>query len=319
MSIPPGELLIDFSALSAALDALVTAHGLRLPAILREPASRDRYLSACLQVRPRRDAGPAPSETYRMMGSYVAGATTIAEVVTRLHQFGELLGNTDAVVLDATNASVALDAIPFVDKVDSAYRTLLPTLYVVQLYHFLGWLANHSLRIRRLELQTEAPRDTAIYRQLFAAEILFARPRNVFHFCEGELERPQVRDHSQVTQLFNRWHGMIWMVPLHEQRLAERVLRLLMAGFNANSANLSAVALALQLAPTTLRNRLRKEGTSFQKLKDECRMKLAKDYLVNSELPIEEISALLGYSEVSNFYQAFKRNLDRTPASFRQK
>jgi len=254
-----------------------------------------------------------------MMGSYVAGAATINEVIARLHQFGELLGNRDAVILDAVNACVELDAIPFVDKVESVYQALLPTLYVIQLYHFMGWLANHSLRITRLELQTQAPRDTAIYRQLFAAEILFARPRNIFHFCEGELARPQVRDQNEVAQLFNRWHGMILMTPLHEQRIAERVLRLLITGFNAKSANLSAIALALQLAPTTLRNRLRKEGTSFQKLKDECRMQLAQDYLANSELPIEEISALLGYSEVSNFYQAFKRNLDRTPASFRKK
>ena len=253
-----------------------------------------------------------------MMGSYVAGAVTIGEVVTRLRQFGELLGNTDAVALDTASARVELNALPFVDLVESAYRVLAPTIYALQLYHFLSWLANDSLNLIRLELQTAAPHAPAIYRQLFTTDTLFGCGRNIFHFREGELARPQLRDQLEVTQFFNEWHGMIMTVPVHEQQITERVLRLLTTGFNAKSANLSAIARALRLAPTTLRNRLRKEGTSFQKLKDECRMQLAKDYLTNSDLPIEEVATLLGYSEVSNFYQSFKRHFDSTPATIRK-
>jgi AraC-like DNA-binding protein len=56
---------------------------------------------------------------------------------------------------------------------------------------------------------------------------------------------------------------------------------------------------------------------SFSDILDQLRLALAQRYLSERELPISEISWLLGYSEVSSFTHAFKRWTGKTPRQFR--
>jgi AraC-like DNA-binding protein len=68
----------------------------------------------------------------------------------------------------------------------------------------------------------------------------------------------------------------------------------------------------------TLRRHLKAEGTSYQKLLDEVRHRLALDYLQNTRMSTDDVAASLGYSDVANFRHAFKRWTGRTPGSCRQ-
>jgi AraC-like DNA-binding protein len=68
----------------------------------------------------------------------------------------------------------------------------------------------------------------------------------------------------------------------------------------------------------TLRRRLREEGSSYRELLDEIRFGLARDYLTDTRLPLEEISELLGYSEPGNFSHAFRRWSGQSPRLYRQ-
>jgi AraC-like DNA-binding protein len=77
------------------------------------------------------------------------------------------------------------------------------------------------------------------------------------------------------------------------------------------------VAGQLALSTRTLRRRLEEEGSSFQGILDEVRFGLARDYLHNSSLPIEQIAELLAYSTPGNFSQAFKRWSGSSPRDYR--
>jgi AraC-like DNA-binding protein len=59
-------------------------------------------------------------------------------------------------------------------------------------------------------------------------------------------------------------------------------------------------------------------GTSYQRILDEVRKEMAIEYLRNSNLPIEEIAALVGYSDPSNFRKAFRRWTGRAPSYYRE-
>ena len=67
-----------------------------------------------------------------------------------------------------------------------------------------------------------------------------------------------------------------------------------------------------------LRRKLSAEGSSFQKVLDEVRYQLAREYLATSKMSLEEISVLLGYSTPGNFSHAFKRWHGSSPRKFRQ-
>ena len=78
------------------------------------------------------------------------------------------------------------------------------------------------------------------------------------------------------------------------------------------------VAEKLGMSTRTLRRRLKEEGSNYRALLDEIRFGLAKEYLGETNLPMEEICGLLGYSESGNFSHAFRRWSGQSPRDWRQ-
>ena len=66
----------------------------------------------------------------------------------------------------------------------------------------------------------------------------------------------------------------------------------------------------------SLQRRLKDEGTAFQTVREDVRHELAQRYL-DDNLSISEISFLLGFSEPSAFFRAFKRWTGLTPVERR--
>jgi AraC-like DNA-binding protein len=68
----------------------------------------------------------------------------------------------------------------------------------------------------------------------------------------------------------------------------------------------------------TLNRLLAAEDTTHRELLDAVRRDEAARHLRGDHLSIAEVAFLLGFSELSSFYRAFKRWTGRTPAQFRQ-
>jgi len=77
------------------------------------------------------------------------------------------------------------------------------------------------------------------------------------------------------------------------------------------------VASALNVSPPTLRRHLRKEGVSYQGLKDRCRKDTAIAYLSRPELSVSAIAALMGFTDPSAFHRSFKKWTGLTPGRYR--
>jgi len=65
-----------------------------------------------------------------------------------------------------------------------------------------------------------------------------------------------------------------------------------------------------------LQESLRSEGISFRDLLEDARRDLALRHLRDPETPVAEVALLLGFSEPSAFYRAFRRWTGATPQSF---
>ena len=78
-----------------------------------------------------------------------------------------------------------------------------------------------------------------------------------------------------------------------------------------------AIAQSLNLSLRSLQRRLLEEGTGYFRLLEETRRDLAKDYIENTKLSINEIAYLLGFSEHANFTRAFRRWYDASPSAYR--
>jgi AraC-like DNA-binding protein len=83
-------------------------------------------------------------------------------------------------------------------------------------------------------------------------------------------------------------------------------------------AGIGQVARALAVSPRTLQRRLESRGTTFGELRDATRLQQAMQHLRDPRIAIKEIAGLLGFSEPSTFYRAFRRWTGATPAHFRR-
>lgn len=98
--------------------------------------------------------------------------------------------------------------------------------------------------------------------------------------------------------------------------LTAQVKRTLQKALREGASEVDDVAKRLGLSGRSLQRRLKDEGTSFQELREETRRDLARHYL-ELDLAISEISFLLGFSEPSAFFRAFKRWTGLTPQESR--
>ena len=96
-----------------------------------------------------------------------------------------------------------------------------------------------------------------------------------------------------------------------------RVERLLMPVLHTGEASMDRVASAMGLSRQTLFRKLKSEGTSFEKLHDELRHRLALDYLAGKKVSVNETAYLVGFSDPAAFSRAFKRWTGQSPKAMR--
>jgi AraC-like DNA-binding protein len=69
--------------------------------------------------------------------------------------------------------------------------------------------------------------------------------------------------------------------------------------------------------PKALQRSLQSNGTSFKQLLAEERKDISQHYLRDSDLPLHQISAILGYSSPSAFSRAFTQQHGVSPIIWR--
>ena len=82
--------------------------------------------------------------------------------------------------------------------------------------------------------------------------------------------------------------------------------------------SMEALAEQLNLSPRTLRRHLNQEGQSYQQLLEEARSRDCEELLATSDMSLQKISEMLGYSEPANFTRAFRRWKGISPSQWRR-
>ncbi len=98
--------------------------------------------------------------------------------------------------------------------------------------------------------------------------------------------------------------------------LSERIRSYLMSMAYLGILTLEEVAANFNMSPRSVQRKLKEEGTSFQQLADTVRKTLAQHYLRSGDYQVKEVSAILGYNEMSAFSRAFKRWTGKSPQAY---
>lgn len=78
-------------------------------------------------------------------------------------------------------------------------------------------------------------------------------------------------------------------------------------------------AKALGIHARTLQRRLKDEGSSFEKIKDDARREWAESLLVQPAVTLSQIAQMLDYADSSAFSRSCRRWFGESPRSYRMK
>ena len=173
-----------------------------------------------------------------------------------------------------------------------------------------------SITPRELRLSYRAPAYREQYDTFFRCPVTFNQPANTLSFDSATLATASPAYNPASADMAEAMCRQITADQPREGKLVYQVRYLLLQS-PGRFPQAAEVAARMNISERTLRRGLRSAGLSFQQVLDEVRAKIATDYLQTSDLDIEDIAMLTGFSDATNFSRAFKRWTGRSPSSLR--
>jgi AraC-like DNA-binding protein len=161
------------------------------------------------------------------------------------------------------------------------------------------------------------PSDLIAHRRFFRAKLRFDEPVHRIILEKKALALPIHAADEDLGRYLDEYAERVLQDLGSPKSLLEKVERAMWAEIKEGRPTVDNVAHALAMSPRTLQRRLREEGTSFAASLDGFRKDMATSLLKDHELAIYEVAFLLGYSEPSTFYRAFRRWTNVSPREFR--
>jgi AraC-like DNA-binding protein len=168
----------------------------------------------------------------------------------------------------------------------------------------------------RVEL-TRPPIHREMLEAHFRCRARFKAARNALVFRESDLERPFVTHNAELLAMLGSQLDAELNARRSRQSIGDQVknsLKRLLAG---RRPTLQMVARQLSLSSRTLQRRLAESGLTFQQLLDEARRELARHYLGQSSVQLNETAYLLGYEDPNSFFRAFHDWEGTSPGQWR--
>lgn len=172
---------------------------------------------------------------------------------------------------------------------------------------------------RKISLHFSFPQPSYVdtYHEVFGPNCYFEQERSELRFPCSWLEVPINRSGSDLAQVFTAMCERILGPGETSTDTSEMVQRLLLSRPGRSMLRLEEAAEQLLLSPNQLRKRLYRAGTTYKTLVLKTRMELARHYLLDTHLSIQEIGYLLDYASPAPFSRAFKLYSGLAPEHFR--
>ncbi|MGB2628040.1 MAG: AraC family transcriptional regulator ligand-binding domain-containing protein [Candidatus Acidiferrum sp.] len=198
---------------------------------------------------------------------------------------------------------------------------LEPQVMIECAFAWILSIARHGTGTRLSPLRVEfvqARSNVKVMERHFGCRVLCGCPRNAIVFRATDAERRFVTRNAELLGL---------LAPQFEKELGqedsrenfiERVRLAIEQKLTGRRPTIEDIADALHISSRTLQRRLQDEGSSFQRVLEDARHQLARRFLNNSVLELNEAAYLLGYEDGSSFVRAFRTWEGVPPARWRE-
>ncbi len=269
--------------------------------------------------------GKVPLGAFRLMCLTLLSCSDLRQAIIRAGEFAEICrGLHVRYLLTMEDNFARLSLAPsrtmpndeFERKVANAYpETLLASLIT---WHRLSeWLVGFEIPIHDMSVTFSEVLDNMPFDFPRITHFEYGASRNSISYDPKFLDYPIVQNESTLMSFLRTApYHLITEDPTHIST-ADKVRNILKRDVSGSMPSAEAVASQLNVSVTTLRRQLQKDDTSYQKLKDECRMEAAFHYLGCLDLSNNDVAEMLGFDEPSAFFRSFKKWTGQTPGEYR--
>jgi AraC-like DNA-binding protein len=160
-----------------------------------------------------------------------------------------------------------------------------------------------------------APADQEPYRRHFRAPVRFNQEIAAIVLPARDLDRVVTGADPILRAMLEEQIQQLKGAP--NSALADDIRRLLRTRMTSNNnCSVADIAHLLTIHRRTLNRRLQGSG-SYRAIANEVRFEIARQLLEDTQVPLTQIAAALGYSEAAAFTRAFRRWSGQTPTGWR--
>ena len=258
---------------------------------------------------------PFIPQRYGLFGYTLLSASTLRRAMSHAVNFGQLTFSFFTFQLQESDnraSFVMKDPPPVEEALHDVYLDRDMSAAVVGFSSIMG----ESVPLLEVQLAHDGHSRQQTYRDHFDCDVLFSTYPSKLVFNPDLLDTLLPQRDPDTSQYFREQCRILIAKLKHQSYFADDVRMLLLAR-PGQFPNIEQVAEQLHVSIRTLRRRLNEEGRSYRELLEEVRFQLAKEYLLDTNLRLAEISELLGYTEPGNFSHAFRRWSGYSPRGYR--
>lgn len=162
------------------------------------------------------------------------------------------------------------------------------------------------------------PENITEHQRFFAAPLKFEQERATLFLRTPDLQQPIVAADIALSGYLDRLAREVLQSIDNADSLTAKVRQALWTELSNGKPTIGKVARVLGVSTRTLQRRLGQEGSSFAGVLEEFRREMSVRLLRDRGLAVYEVAFLLGYSEPSTFFRAFRRWIGMAPQEYRK-
>ena len=291
--------------------------------------SREQYSRLCMELF--RELGDesggvipgvqTPLGTTRLIALSMINSATLAVAMRRCIEFNEVCRVRhgaqiiNRLSVDEERKEATLSYLSGDDGSDVQHSVLCNLAMWTRFY---GWLIGQHIDVISAGCAGPQPEFVEGIRHFFPCPVDYDQAVNSVTFSARHLDAELVRNESDLTEFLKLAPYYLVIEPLASTlSITHRIREILGGDFREEMPSFEELTVLLNMSARTLRRRLEKEGTSYQRIKDNARRDVAISMLSRERMTVSEVAEQVGFSDPSAFHRSFKKWTGQSPGSYR--
>lgn len=273
----------------------------------------DKTKDSALGLKLGRAVNPA---MFGIFGYALMSSKTLKDAANVFIKYQDLPGQLTRISMEPDDSDIIIRFDPLHPLENSllcyAIEEVLSTTYYGMIF-----IVHQEVNLTEICLSYPAPKHAGLYKELFNCPVRFKQSDNHIRLDSNIFDLPVHTANPGVYEYSTRYcEGMLSGLKKSDQFI-DRIRNIIMTS-PGRFPKACEIAQKLALGTRSLNRRLQERNTSYKKIIDEIRSDLSIRYLENTNLSIDQISDLVGFSETTAFRRAFKHWTGKSASQYRK-